>query len=430
MSMLSSEDRRLFFEVWLGLLAFVNDKHGLVKGFGHPRKSKEADVHDVVLLRDKLWEDAGIIDEYMESGLAPREHIEILNAWKTRRIAGDFLFVRQLKKYAVLMNTDGDRLYGVLGISDPLSELVAFLPVMLSTVLLPFRGAVIYDSIIYSERVSFGHNMREDINDEYQRIKAERGIITTLEGGASAGLGEGGSGGKGPVRRKKAKEGEGSGVRDEWAVKKERQRQLSEMVREFCEERLDGDYARICEKVIAKMGRMGVRKSGTTAEVPFMTGHLEIWAAGVVQAVGSVNFLFDQSFRPYIPLGEINEYFGTKQRTVENKSRQIREMFKMDSFNNEFLTERVKEDNPLNHMMDMDGVLVPISSIPWLRSIFRGRYSGGRSYVKPQPGERGAVEEKPRKKAKDAGKGETGADKGDTGEEAADEPDGGQGRLF
>ena len=47
---------------------------------------------------------------------------------------------------------------------------------------------------------------------------------------------------------------------------------------------------------------------GRKREVPFKRGKLEIWAAAVVQAIGSINFLFDKSFEPYITSKQINEY--------------------------------------------------------------------------------------------------------------------------
>ena len=37
MRCLELEDRKIFFDNWLRLLAFVNDKYNLVKYFGHPK---------------------------------------------------------------------------------------------------------------------------------------------------------------------------------------------------------------------------------------------------------------------------------------------------------------------------------------------------------------------------------------------------------
>ena len=53
----------------------------------------------------------------------------------------------------------------------------------------------------------------------------------------------------------------------------------------FCDEHLDGEYARLCRALVAKLARK--RPS------PLKRGDLRIWAAGAIYAVGANNFLFD-----------------------------------------------------------------------------------------------------------------------------------------
>lgn len=81
-------------------------------------------------------------------------------------------------------------------------------------------------------------------------------------------------------------------------------------------------------------------------------------------AIGSINFLFDKSFEPYMTAEQISEYFGTKNSTVPNKARQIKEMFRMGYFSPDFSTQKMKEGNPLNNMVMVDGFIVPLDSIP------------------------------------------------------------------
>ena len=98
--------------------------------------------------------------------------------------------------------------------------------------------------------------------------------------------------------------------------------------------------------------------------MPFQRGKIEIWAAAVLYAIGSINFLFDKSFEPYISAEQISEYFGTKNSTVSNKAKQIKDMFDMWHFNPEFSTRRMTENNPFNNMVMVDGFIVPLDSIP------------------------------------------------------------------
>lgn len=137
---------------------------------------------------------------------------------------------------------------------------------------------------------------------------------------------------------------------------KERENKLLELTSAFCDQKLDDDYLRLCEKVIKKMGRK--------REVPFHKGTLEVWSAAVVYAIGSINFLFDKSFEPYMKADQINEYFGTKNSTVSAKAREIKDMFKMSHFSSDFSTQRMAESNPFNQMVMVDGLIAPIEALP------------------------------------------------------------------
>jgi len=87
----------------------------------------------------------------------------------------------------------------------------------------------------------------------------------------------------------------------------QKEEKLLEMIGAFCAQKLDDDYFQLCEKLIKKLGRK--------RDVPFQRGKLEIWAAAVVYAIGSINFLFDKSFEPYMTAEQFSEYFGTKNST-------------------------------------------------------------------------------------------------------------------
>ena len=180
---LQPKEAKKFFKIWLGLLAFVNDKYKLVKDFGHPKDSTKTKIKPVFEIKTKLWENTGIIDEYIDSVWdLPREEIKILKGWKSK-IEGTFIIVRHLKKYSVFLDGKKELLYGVLGITYPISRMYPnnTLPKMVETVLLPFNNQIIYDGMFCSYNFHFGPNMRKDLKDLYMEIKKERGIISTLE---------------------------------------------------------------------------------------------------------------------------------------------------------------------------------------------------------------------------------------------------------
>lgn len=102
-----------------------------------------------------------------------------------------------------------------------------------------------------------------------------------------------------------------------------------------------------------------VEKLGRKRTVPSMSGKLEVWAAGIIHAIGTVNFLFDKSFQPYATVHDICVHFGVAQSTASQKSKLLRDMFKMDYFNNEFATQRSQQSNPFNNLVSINGFIVP-----------------------------------------------------------------------
>ena len=131
---------------------------------------------------------------------------------------------------------------------------------------------------------------------------------------------------------------------DEKEKLKMREDEIAAMAVKFCKERLDEDYEQLCEKMVRKLGRKRTK--------PLATGRLEIWAAAVVYTIGSMNFLFDKSFEPYVASSEINEYFGTSSSTVAQKAHTIRDMLKLSQYwDKDFSTQHSRENNPFSRLM-------------------------------------------------------------------------------
>ena len=143
-------------------------------------------------------------------------------------------------------------------------------------------------------------------------------------------------------------------MRDKVAIK-EKTQQLVEMTSGFCDEYIDEEYKQLCEKLIRKMARK--------RKVPFLSGRMEIWASTVIHVIGKVNFLHDKSFEPYASLDDICGYFGTSKSTVTQKSKRIRETMKIDMFDDEFSTEYIRENNPFNKFVMVDGLIMPVDYV-------------------------------------------------------------------
>ncbi len=137
---------------------------------------------------------------------------------------------------------------------------------------------------------------------------------------------------------------------------KEREQRLLDMTTTFCAQNLDEHYFVLAEKLIKKMGRK--------REVPFARGRLDIWASAVIHAIGSINFLFDKSFEPYVSSEDVNAHFETKKSSVSAKAQAIKKMFGLAYYDKEFSTPMMQENNPFSEMVMFNGFIAPITMLP------------------------------------------------------------------
>lgn len=123
---------------------------------------------------------------------------------------------------------------------------------------------------------------------------------------------------------------------------KELKHQLISLTGGFCHAHINDEYVDLCEKLIGKMARK--------RNVPFLTGQIQIWAAAVIHAIGTINFLFDKKSKPYASLDAICDYFETSKSTTSQKSKLIRDMFRMSHWDPEFSTQKMLRDNPYSNL--------------------------------------------------------------------------------
>lgn len=89
-----------------------------------------------------------------------------------------------------------------------------------------------------------------------------------------------------------------------------------------------------------------------------MTGNIENWAAGVIHALGTINFLFDKASEPYASVKTINDFFGTKQSTTSQKSKKIRDLFEITYFDDTYAIGTVAENSPFSNLTSVNGLLI------------------------------------------------------------------------
>ena len=181
---LSSDECRLFYETWYGLMGFVNEKRHVINAKIKPEYPNSVSDMMVHKVREVLWEKPELIDDYLSETKLPQEKIDILKLWRTKHKKGMFFILEYQPEYAVAIapNEHGqDRLYGIKGISNSMANVLRReLPIQIETVLLPFRGKIIYDSFMGSVPVGFLSGAKAAFREMYDGA-IKHGIITSLD---------------------------------------------------------------------------------------------------------------------------------------------------------------------------------------------------------------------------------------------------------
>ena len=180
---LSQEEADLFFKLMWGLQFYVNQQRQILPDIKSVDEYTALSTPDKGEVRDTLWESPDLIDAYVAENPDGRsaEELEIVRKWKGF-VLGTFQIFRHLKKHTILIG-EKSQVYGVLGLFNSLEEVYYGypLPIMAETVLLPFKGKIVYDGLLKGYNISFGGGIRSRLNEEYMTAKQNDRITTTLE---------------------------------------------------------------------------------------------------------------------------------------------------------------------------------------------------------------------------------------------------------
>ena len=132
--------------------------------------------------------------------------------------------------------------------------------------------------------------------------------------------------------------------------------QIATVIDAACRERLNAEYAELCRRLAGALARK--RPS------PIVRGKPDVWAAGIVHAIGMVNFLFDSSQTPHVRSEELAQLFGVAQSTMSSKSKQIRDLFDMGPFDPNWCLPSRIDDNPMVWMLSVNCFIVDVRTAP------------------------------------------------------------------
>jgi hypothetical protein len=280
--------------------------------------------------------------------------LEIVRSWK-HLVTGTFYDFRQLQNSMVfLSSTEPVVAYGVLALFDPFEALIGpYLPRMIKTTLLPFKGRIVYDGLLTGYNITFGAGIKRRLNESYKEAKERSGVVTSLPPPTERTQ---------PIKKKSTPKKRAtrasttrSGSTPLAAVRQAHDRIVA-LTDAFCRDHLDAEYGALCRKMAGVLARK--RPS------PLTRGKPESWASGIVRVVGWVNFLGDPSQPHHMKMTDIDEGFGVSEATGSAKSMAIRDLLKIRRFDPEWTLPSRMDDNPLIWMLEVNGLIMDIRRCP------------------------------------------------------------------
>jgi hypothetical protein len=179
---LTPEDAALFFKLMPALQTFANRQLQIIKKLDDVEQYQKISNEQRIKLRNVFYKRLELIDSFVQENPFEftGEELEIVSGWKNF-IAGDFYIERILKKHAIFVGNN--KVFAVLALTEPFRHVLGGmpLPVYIKTVLLPFKGKIIYDGLIEGYNISFGGGVLTSMSNMYQAAKMQGKIIESLD---------------------------------------------------------------------------------------------------------------------------------------------------------------------------------------------------------------------------------------------------------
>lgn len=123
----------------------------------------------------------------------------------------------------------------------------------------------------------------------------------------------------------------------------------------FCNAALNTEYKTLCRE-------MAIAICQEDSQV--LRGKPDSWAAGIVYALGRVNFLDDPSQIPHMKSKHIAESFGVSVATMRAKAKVINQGLGLTPFHPDWSLPSKLDDNPLVWLHEFNGFIVDIRTAP------------------------------------------------------------------
>jgi hypothetical protein len=185
---LPASEVELFYKLHPALLFYAKQQLSLARHVTTIPQLLAMPEEERYAIRSAFYEHRELIDTFIQEnpqGFSADE-LTVVESWK-HGVQGQFYVFRHLKPYTIFLDADSPpKAYGVLALHDDFGDLFPHVPILIETVLLPFKSQITYDGQCRYYNIVFGGGITRRLNDSYQLAKAHSGIITTLPCAASA----------------------------------------------------------------------------------------------------------------------------------------------------------------------------------------------------------------------------------------------------
>lgn len=352
---LSPEDARLFFALHAKLMQFVNQRLNVVPDVDSPQQFAQLSPEDRVKVRDAFVNQMSLIESFVEQNPYDlnASELEIILGWK-HSVVGKFFLFRQLKKHMVFLSSDTPTIaYGVVALTQSFHEVSGSrLPLLQETMLMPFRGQIVYDGLLTGHNISFGGGIKQMLADGYRDAKERIGIVTSLLFDSRATQHSPNTKSRTTTFRNSAKTQSSAATGHSKALDN-----IKALAEQFCLEHLNSEYSHLCGELADQLSRK--RPS------PLLRGQPKSWASGIIRTIGYVNFLDDPDSLPYLKMTEIDRGLGVSTSTGQSKSREIRKLLNIGQLDVQWTLPSAMDDNPLVWTVELDnGLVIDLRTAP------------------------------------------------------------------
>jgi len=131
---------------------------------------------------------------------------------------------------------------------------------------------------------------------------------------------------------------------------------IAALIDPLCRDRLNDEYGVLLHRLLGVLARK--RPS------PLINGTAAAWACGIVRTIGWVNFLDDKTTQPHMKMVDIDKAFGVSSGTGQAKSKAIRDLLRIVSFDTEWTLPSQMATNPMVWLVQVNGMIVDARCMP------------------------------------------------------------------